>query len=317
MELDKLMSGDNPAKAVELAEATGIWDHILPDYAATIGFDQKNKHHSLLLNDHIREVLNLTAQQTQDVDVRWAALLHDIGKPQSQWFDNEGWGHYYENDAGEGKDHEKHGADMAQRILTDLKFPVDRIQRITHLVRWHMFPPFQSPGGARKYINRVGDEHADDLLNLRWADSGGKGYEWDGNVPKMRQLVQGVRDAGEPTNTKMLAINGGDLIAAGHKPGPQMGALLNHMVELVLEDPTLNTKEQLLQIAETTDPATLPSKYANILDPIQDTLDPDVFNNPEHVAPDVKPALVNWVTNKVYKILKDAGWPDQIGRAHV
>jgi len=310
MELDKLMSGDNPAKAIELAEATGILDHVLPDVAATIGFDQKNKHHNLLLNDHIREVLNFTAQQTQDVDVRWAALLHDIGKPESQWFDDEGWGHYYENDAGQGKDHEKHGAEMAQRLLTDLKFPADRIARITHLVRWHMFPAFQSPGGARKFINRVGDEHADDLLKLRWADSGGKGYEWDGNVPKMTQLVQGVRDAGEPTNTKMLAINGGDLIAAGHKPGPQMGALLNHMVELVLEDPTLNTKEQLLQIAETTDPATLPSKYANILDPIQDTLDPDVFNNPEHVAPDVKPALVTWVTNKVYKILKDAGWPD-------
>jgi hypothetical protein len=89
-----------------------------------------------------------------------------------------------------------------------------------------------------------------------------------------------------------------------------MGALLNHMVELVLEDPSINTREQLLQIAETTDPATLPPKQANILDPIQDTLDPDVFNNAETVAPDVKPALVTWVTNKVYKILKDAGWPD-------
>jgi len=310
MELDKLMSGADPAKAVDLMETTGILEHVLPDVANTVGFDQKNKHHSLLLNDHIKEVLRLTAQVTDDVDVRWAALLHDIGKPGSQWFDDEGWGHYYENEHGEGQDHEKLGAEMTQRLLTELKFPVDRIQRIEHLVRWHMFPPFQAPNGARKFINRVGDEHADDLLNLRWADSGGKGAAWDGNVPRMQQLVQGVREAGEPTNTKMLAVNGGDLIAAGFKPGPQMGALLNHMVELVLEDPTLNTKDQLLQIAQSTPPESIPQKHANILDPIQEELDPAVFTNADSPSPTVKSTHVAWVKNKVYKILTEAGWPD-------
>ncbi len=442
-ELDKLMGGDDPAKAIDLMEATGVLQHALPEVAATTGFDQKSKYHAHLLSDHIKLVLRLTAQQTKDVDVRWAALLHDIGKPGSQWFDDEGYGHYYLNEKGEGHDHETLGAEMAEKLLTELRFPNDRIARIVHLVQHHMFPPFSAPNGARKFLNKVGDEHADDLMKIRWADSGGKdsGNPQDGSVSQMTQLIDNVRSAREPTNVAALAINGNDLIQAGHKPGPQMGALLKHLVDLVLEDPSLNNRETLLQLAsqsavpaENAVPATSPreanlrktadlidslarqsdraldeaygygtakpgeygwecnvasarrvlklmekgvtdiekladeshegwaeatrqwkdhgekrekrmkladtpysdlpedekekdrvaaralldyyrsnvlnEKTSNILDPIKDELDPDVFNQPDAMAPTVKPKIVNWVKNKIYKTMIDAGWPD-------
>lgn len=311
MELDKLMSGSDPAKAVDLMEATGVLQHVLPDVAATVGFDQKSKYHAHLLNDHLKDVLRRAATLSPDVDLRWAALLHDIGKPKSQWVDEEGLGHYYETKDGRGADHEDVGAEMARNLLTDLKFPNDRIDRITHLIQHHMFPAFNSQGGARKFINKVGDDHADDLLTFRDADAGGHGFDHDGNVPLMRQYVQHVRDAGEPTSAKMLAINGHDLISAGMKPGPQMGTVINRLVELVLEDPTLNEKGVLLQIAQQENPDLFGfAKVANILDEIKDTLDPAVFNKADDVDPQVKPKIAEWVKNKVYKTLTDASWPD-------
>lgn len=322
MELDKLMSGSDPAKAIDLMEQTGVLQHVLPEVAATTGFDQKSKYHAHLLSDHLKEVLRAVAAETGDVDVRWAALLHDIGKPGSQWFDDEGYGHYYENEQGQGADHEVLGAEMAQKLLTELKFPNDRIARIVHLIRHHMFPSFSSTAGARKFLNRVGGDHAEDLLTLREADAGGKGNLHDGNVPLMRQYIQAVRDAGEPTNTKMLAINGNDLIAAGFKPGPEMGALLKHLTDLVLEDPSLNEKETLLNLAVSSrdelpdavngriEATTKTAKTANILDPIKDNLDPDVFNNAEALDPQVKPKIIEFVKKKIYKTMVGAGWPD-------
>lgn len=310
MELDKLMSGNDPAKAVDLMEATGVLPHVLPDVAATTGFDQKSKYHRHLLSDHIKDVLRRTAAMTPDVDVRWAALLHDIGKPESQWIDDQGYGHYYKNDRGEGADHETVGAEKARKLLTDLKFPNDRIERITHLVQHHMFPKFDTQSGARKFINRIGDQHVDDLITLREADQGGHGNDWDGNAPLMRQYVQAVRESGQPTALSNLAVNGNDLIQAGMKPGPQMGQVLKRLMDLVIEDPSLNEKETLLGIAHQENPDLFGVKTANILDTIKDELDPTVFNHPEAIDPDVKPKIVEWVKNKVYKTMTDAGWPD-------
>jgi len=317
MELDKIMSGDHPERAISLMEQTGVLEHVLPDVAATIGFDQKNVHHNYPLNEHLRLVLENTAALTNDVDVRWAALLHDIGKPASQWIDPDtGTAHYYKNEQGEGEDHEEVGAEMARKLLTDLKFPTDRIDRICHLILHHMFPSFNTTKGARKHINRVGDEYVDDLMKLRQADIGGKGMLDLGYVPVMQQYVQAVREAGEPTNLKNLAINGKDLIDLGMAPGPGMGRTLNWLMEQVLEDPSLNNRETLLQMAQQSmdeDEGVKFSKtghIANILDPIHDELDSDVFNHADSIDPIVKPKIAEWVKKKIYTTMLDAGWPD-------
>lgn len=309
-ELDKIMASPDPGLALGLAATTGVLEKLIPELHATIGFDQASKYHSLLLFDHIQEVVRHAVSQSDNIDLRWAALLHDIGKPPSQWFDAEGYGHYYQNEEGVGQQHELVGADMAREILTRLKFPNDRIDRIVNLVRWHMYPPFTGLNGARKFINRVGDDLVDDLLTLRWADSGGKdkGNAYDGSVEEMRGLVQQVRDSRQPTDKSGLVINGNDLIAAGIRPGPNMGKIFNWLVESVLEDPSLNDRATLLEMAKQWSPDM--QKKANILDPIQEGLDPQVFKNHLSNRPDVHPRIIKWVKNKIYSTLIKNGWPD-------
>ena len=309
-ELDKIMSGDHPDVAMRLAMSTGLMDYLLPEVAATRDFDQQNRHHSKLLDDHLFNVLAGTVEKTDDIDVRIAALLHDIGKPNSKWLDDDGNGHFYfSKEAGKGQDHELVGADMAAELLLRLRYPTARIERITHLIRHHMFASFQSENGARRFINRVGDEYVDDLLKIRWADNGGKakGNADDTSVLLQQQFVDRVREARQPTDRSQLAISGHDLIKEGFTPGPRMGALLDHLTDQVLEDPALNEYGTLLSHAKEWNPDT---KQGNILDPIQDTLDADVFDHPDDVAPRLKPKILSWVRAKIFKTMRQAGWPD-------
>jgi len=312
MELDKVMSGEDPVRALRLAHDTGVLSYVLPEVDATHGFDQRNKWHNLELFDHIMQVLKLTAEKTDNLDLRWAALLHDVGKPASQWVDEDGFAHYYRNEAGEGAQHEEVGAQMARDLMSRLKFPNDRIDRVSTLVRWHMYPPFEALNGARRFINRVGDEHADDLMSLRWADSGGKdvGNPSDGSVEKMRDLVRQVREKQEPTGVSSLAANGSDLIRAGFKPGPELGDALAWLADRVMDDPSLNNRETLVQMALAQQGGGFPRRTANILDPVQDTLDPQVYDRAGSARPDVNPQLRKWIRNKVHGALVADGWPD-------
>jgi putative nucleotidyltransferase with HDIG domain len=174
--LEKLFSSDNPARGIRLAHDTGLLQHIFPEVETHWDYDQSNPHHNYTLGEHQLHVLENVAQQSNDPDLRVAALLHDIGKPASRWDDPEtGIAHYYRGPNGEGDDHATVGATMAEERLRKLRWPVSRIKRISHIIEHHMFPAFSSAKGARKFLHRVGDDHADDLLTLRWADQHGKG----------------------------------------------------------------------------------------------------------------------------------------------
>lgn len=254
VELDKLLAANDPVTAIRLAHETGVLRYLLPEVDAAFGFDQKNPRHSYDLGTHLLNVLDGVARQTDDVDVRLAALLHDIGKPHSQWVDDDGVAHYYYNkETEEGDNHEEVGAMMAVVRLRALRFPEARIQRIKHLIEQHMFPAFTTNKGARKFIYRVGDQHADDLLTLRHADMYGKGSDDYQNlltpVDEMREYVNTVRQTQEPTDRSQLAIDGNDLIAAGIPPGPEMGQILQRLTDAVLDDPQLNDRDTLLTLA--------------------------------------------------------------------
>jgi tRNA nucleotidyltransferase (CCA-adding enzyme) len=254
-ELTKLMQSPDPVSGIRLAHETGVLKHLLPEVDSNWGFDQKNKHHNYPLGEHLMHVLGGVQEQSKDPDLRMAALLHDIGKPVSQWIDPvTGEGHYYRGPNGEGDNHEVVGADMARERLKHLRFSNARTDRITHLIQHHMFPAFSSDRGARKFLNRVGNDHAEDLFTLRHADMYGKGTDGYQNmktpVDTMRGHVENVRNSAGPTNQSDLALNGRDLIALGIPQGPMVGQVLRQLTEAVLDNPELNTPEALTGLAK-------------------------------------------------------------------
>lgn len=251
-ELDKLMRSENPAQAIRLARETGLLKHLIPELHNHFDFDQNNPHHNHTLGQHTLSVLEGVQNVSSDPDLRMAALFHDLGKPDSAWRNPEtGSNHYYRGPNGEGNNHETVGSDIAGNRLTALRWPKGRTQRIQHLIQHHMFPAFDTERGARRFINRVGDEHADDLLTLRHADMYGKGTDdyQDTKTPvaDMRQLVNDVRASGSATSQADLPINGRDIMQFfDMKPGPQVGQMLQRATEKVLEDPTFNNRDMLL-----------------------------------------------------------------------
>lgn len=254
--LDKLFASHDPARAIRLAHETGLLKHIFPEVEHNWDFDQNNPHHNYKLGEHLVNVLENVSHQSSDPDLRVAALLHDVGKPASAWTNPEtGFNHYYRGPEGQGDDHEVVGARMAEDRLRSLKWPTARIKRISHIINHHMWPAFSSTKGARKFLNRVGDEHADDLLTFRWADQHGKGQSpaelaARTSVDQQRGLVEQSRSKQEPTSTSALSVNGNDIIGLGVKAGPEVGAILRKLTDDVIEEPSLNDRNALLERAQ-------------------------------------------------------------------
>jgi tRNA nucleotidyltransferase (CCA-adding enzyme) len=275
-ELDKLMAAEDPARAIRLAHQIGVLKWILPDVDDAFGYDQKNPHHAHDLGTHLMQVLGRMCEMTEDVDLRYAALLHDIGKPSSAWWHPaQGRCKFYKHIAKEdivgltedgkpmtitagtvcGLDHHEVGAQMAHQLLSSLKFPNDRRDRIVHIIRHHMWQPFETPKGARKFISRVGKDNVQDLLMFRVADQGGKGVtaqdpnrKPDG-IQKQAGLVNRVLNEGQPTSQADLAINGHDLVNMGLQ-GPAIGKVFKYLTNSVIDNPELNTREALLALAQ-------------------------------------------------------------------
>lgn len=259
MELDKLLSAADPVRALEIADDADVLDHMIPEVAVTMGFEQNNAHHDLDVGRHLFAVLNHMANISDDPDLRLAALLHDVGKPDSYWEDEQGRGHFYEHkDYPNSQDHDKLGAQYADALMRRLKYPTTRIERVKKLIEMHMFPAFTNTKGARKFLQRAGSEKmAWDLLRLRMADhsgksamGGGMGASEQAAVNQMMELLSDVLDDDTTAvSVKDLAINGKDLLSIGVPQGPQMGEILNELLELVVADPTRNDREELLGLA--------------------------------------------------------------------
>ena len=258
-ELDKLISGNDPVEAFLLAYDTGLLSYLVPELDAAMGFDQNNIHHDLDVGMHSLAVLDAMAGLTTDPDLRLAALLHDLGKPDSMWQDEEGNGHFYQHpDYPESINHEELGADIAYNFMKRLNYKNSRINRVVALVRNHMFPYFTSEAGARRLLNSVGGDTqlAQDLLLLRESDASGKNdrtlrEDERIQIDLHKKLLQSVIDKEQAVGTKDLAIGGNDILALGVSPGPKVGEILKQLVELIIEDPTQNERETLLEYVRT------------------------------------------------------------------
>jgi tRNA nucleotidyltransferase (CCA-adding enzyme) len=240
----KTMKARRPSRAFEIMRSSGILAITCPELELGVGMRQ-NKYHAYDVWRHGMECMDACAG---DPILRIAALLHDVGKPQSRALsDKTGDYTFY--------DHDRIGAEIADPICVRLRFSNDERARITSLVRHHLFHYTDEwvDATVRRWIRRVGKERLLDLYRLNEADVRAKGLDATADLAALEALkvhVQRVLDAGAALTTHDLKIDGNMLMKElALAPGPILGGILRHLLELVIADPALNEPEALLDLA--------------------------------------------------------------------
>lgn len=240
-EFAKMIISDNPAEGVELMQKTGLLSYVIPELEKGVGMAQ-NRHHIHTIFTH--SVLSLKHCLSAKLEVRLAALLHDIAKPQTKRGEGE-FATFY--------NHDHVGAKVAKQILSRMKFSNEVIQKVVLLVDNHMFyytPEEVGDSSVRRLIKKVGLENMRDLIDLRVADRLGSGVK-KAKPYKLRHLEYMIEKVSrDAVSVKMLALNGTDLMQKlGVAPGPKIGAILDVLLAEVIEDATKNTHDFLLERA--------------------------------------------------------------------
>lgn len=239
VELVKILLSDQPSEGVILLKNLRLLEFVLKELIDTIDFDQKNPHHDKDVFHHILSVLDNTPKI---LEVRLAALLHDIGKPKCFTIDAFGIGHFYK--------HHLEGEKMSKNILKRLKFDNRTIEIVSLLVREHMsISDSFSMKGLKRLINRVGIHNLDYLFALQIADIKGSKPPHDFSViSNTREKISNILNEKQPLSIKDLNVTGYDLIKLGIPQGKEIGIILNALLDQVLEDPKLNERKKILDI---------------------------------------------------------------------
>jgi tRNA nucleotidyltransferase (CCA-adding enzyme) len=237
----KTMKAKKPSRAFDVMRESGIMAITCPELMEGVGMEQ-NKWHSF---DVWRHGMACMDACSGDPILRIAALLHDVGKPRTRAFSDKTQDFTF-------YDHDKVGAEIAAPICERLRFSNDERTRIVHLVRHHLFHYDNwSDAAVRRWIRRVGKDRIDDLMRLSEADLRGKAPEIDPGIlaplQALKVHVERILAEGAALSTSDLAIDGNVLIKElGLEPGRIIGEVLAHLLEEVIADPAVNTKDTLL-----------------------------------------------------------------------
>lgn len=241
VELTKLLVSPHPDTLRE-AYDMGVTKVILPEFDAMMETPQKHKHHKYNVGEH---TLHALMEIGPDKNLRYAMLLHDIGKPATLTVDEDGITHFY--------GHPAVGEEMARKILRRLRFDNDTVAVVTRLVRYHDYGNDVIPDLriVRRAVNKIGEDIFPLLFPVKRADilaqSDYLRTEKLENLELWKKLYQEMLEKKQCVSLKTLAVTGRDLIDTGMKPGRELGEMLQQLLELVLEHPEQNTREQLLE----------------------------------------------------------------------
>jgi tRNA nucleotidyltransferase (CCA-adding enzyme) len=244
-ELTKIVMSENPAIALDMAARIGLLYFISPEFEKGIGVEQ-NKAHAYTVWEHLLRSLNHAAAKHFPLYVRLATLFHDIAKPHTKSFKN-GTATFY--------GHEVVGARITKKVLEDLKFPKEIIEKVTKLVRWHMFfsdTEEISLSAVRRLVRNVTPELVWDLMSVRAADRIGTGRpkETPYRLRKYKSMIEEVMR--DPISVKQLKIGGEEVMKlTTGSGGPHVGAILEILLSEVLEDPKKNDQEYLEERVQT------------------------------------------------------------------
>lgn len=240
-ELDGILLGKAPGKL--LAEFSDLFCQIIPELRPCIGHDQYNPHHKLDVWQHTLAAVDAAEPC---LPLRLALLLHDLGKASVFTLDKNLIGHFY--------GHSVVSAALCQRILNRLRYDHGTRDTVTTLVRFHDVPLQGSPKRLRRCLNQLGEENTKLLLRLRRGDCLGKQTlppaQIEEEIARLEECLQEILAQEQCFCLKHLAVKGRDLLALGIPPGPELGQLLQTLLEKVLEGELENQKDRLLAFVE-------------------------------------------------------------------
>ena len=223
--------------AEDLLRFAPILGEVLPPLKAEIGFQQHSLHHVYDIFTHTAHVVETVPR---DLSLRWAALLHDIGKVPTFTLDDQGRGHFL--------GHAGVGAEMAADLLRQLKAPNILREQVVTLISHHMTKLPTDKKLLRRWLGRLGWDTLDALLLLQEADMGSKGTGKPAEMvqfPQLRTLLEEIRQEDACLSLRDLAVKGHDLMALGIT-GKAIGQALNHLLEQVLDENLPNDRNALL-----------------------------------------------------------------------
>jgi len=237
----RIIASPTPMQGIIFMEKLGLLEQILPELVTGIGCEQGGIH-AFDVYEHNLRTLQAATDKGFSLELRLAALFHDVGKPKTR------------REGGKNKrytffGHEVVGAKMTREIMSRLRLPKDLTDNVVSLVRWHMF--FSDPeeitlSAVRRTIVRIGENHIQDLLNLRVCDRIGTGRpkEQPFRFRKYKAMVdEALR---EPISVKMLKVNGDRIMElSAEKPGRKLGYVLHALLEEALDNASLNTEEYM------------------------------------------------------------------------
>lgn len=225
--------------AKDLQNYTAVLTQAVPVLAPCVGFMQHNPHH---LYDVYTHTVHVVEAAPPDLAIRWAALLHDCGKPECFQLDDSGVGHFY--------GHAQASAQLAEETLLQLKAPTALREQVCFLVAHHMNPLEPDKKLLRRKLGKYGQENLEKLLALQEADTFGKAKK-STEYQYIRHLLAEIQEEKTCLAVADLQVGGKDLLTAGFAPGPQVGRCLQWLLEQVQDELLPNEKQSLLAAALT------------------------------------------------------------------
>lgn len=243
VELVKLMTSPHP-DYLRVAYDKGVTKVFFPEFDGSMVTTQENIHHCYTVGEHTLQSL---LQVPADKILRLTMLFHDLGKVSTKTVDENGDAHFY--------GHAEVSAEIARTVLRRLKFDNDTVAKVCKLVKYHDYGSGVEPTPriVRRAMNKIGEDAFPGFFAVKRADILAQSeYRREEKLAALNGwecIYREICEKQECVSLKTLAVTGSDLIAAGMKPGPKLGEVLQKLLELVLEDPECNTREQLLQQA--------------------------------------------------------------------
>lgn len=236
-ELCKMLCG--PGVLDILLEYKDVMAVIIPELGPCIGFAQNNPYHVYDVYGHIAHAV--ANYRGNDISVKMALLLHDIGKPECYTEDEKG-GHFY--------GHAVPSTTIAYDVLKRLKFDNKTREEVAHLVLYHDADIHPGTRSVKRWLNKVGYDMLDKLIDIKLADNGAHSEIAQIGLPikyqEIRMIAMDIVDAEQCFTIKDLAVNGNDIMSLGLPSGPAVGKVLKHLLDKVLDEELENERNVLL-----------------------------------------------------------------------